>query len=495
MLFFIKVSINFHNKTFSNLVRATMNFFNTNPMGRILNRFSRDFGAVDEYLPIVMFDIVYVFTMLCGLFFLTIMVEPYLLIAIILLIITCFTFWRFYVKTSRCVKRLESVARSYIFNHMTTSVNGMMTIRAFKAQKMLTQEFDHLQDRHTSSWFLFIAANRCFAMWIDFFTYTFIATCVYTLIGFSSGVKSGNVGLIITQFIDLLENFQFSMRQWTEMENQMVSVERIMEYTDIKCEEIRKTGTLPVDWPSNGEIEFQDLELRYLPDQPPTLKKVNFNIKPKEKIGVVGRTGAGKSSLITALFQLYQLDGKILIDQIDSTKVPLEDVRKKISIIPQEPIMFSGTLRKNLDPFEEHDDDTLWKALGLVELKSTVSEMPGGLQSLVSEGGNNFSLGQKQLLCLARALIRKNKILVMDEATASVDPYTDDIIQKTIREQFAHCTVLTIAHRLHTVMDSDKILVMDGGKVVEFDAPSNLLKNSDGFFAKLVKAAGEVTTN
>lgn len=224
------------------------------------------------------------------------------------------------------------------------------------------------------------------------------------------------------------------------------------------------------------------------------MKNLNFTFLSQEKIGIVGRTGAGKSSLIAALFQLTETQGAILIDGRDTKYIGLHDLRSKISIIPQEPVLFSGTMRKNLDPFDEYTDKDLWSALEDVELKQAVTELAGGLNSKMSEGGTNFSVGQRQLVCLARAIIRNNKILVLDEATANVDPQTDALIQKTIRQKFADCTVLTIAHRLHTVMDSDKVMVMDAGTMVEFGHPHVLLQNRNGFLYGMVQQTGVAMT-
>lgn len=305
----------------------------------------------------------------------------------------------------------------------------------------------------------------------------------------------GNVGLAITQSIALTGMFQWGMRQSTELENQMTSVERVLEYTNIeqeKCLETPSEKKPPATWPEHGEIKFVNLYLRYNSTDAPVLKDLNFVIKPQEKVGIVGRTGAGKSSLIAALFQLTETEGSILIDGIDTKDLGLHDLRAKISIIPQEPVLFSGTMRKNLDPFDEYTDAVLWRALEDVELKEVVEDLVAGLESKVSEGGSNFSVGQRQLVCLARAIIRKNKILVLDEATANVDPQTDGLIQTTIRKKFADCTVLTIAHRLHTVMDSDKVLVMDAGKMVEFDQPFKLLQNKQGIFYGMVQQTGKI---
>jgi len=248
----------------------------------------------------------------------------------------------------------------------------------------------------------------------------------------------------------------------------------------------------PKSWPESGTIKFDNLSLRYAPEEPYVLTNLTFDIKSNDKVGIVGRTGAGKSSIIMALFRLAVNEGRIIIDGVDTSKISFTRLRSSISIIPQEPVLFSGSLRKNLDPFDEYSDQALWSALEEVELKTAVSSLPQGLESKMSEGGSNFSVGQRQLVCLARAIVRNNKILVLDEATANVDPQTDALIQNTIRWKFSECTVLTIAHRLHTIMDSDKVVVMDAGKVVEFGHPHELLQNrANGVFYELVQQTGK----
>lgn len=295
----------------------------------------------------------------------------------------------------------------------------------------------------------------------------------------------GNVGLAITQVMGMTGMVQWGMRQSAELENNMTSVERLVEYQNIETEgklESEPDKKPPKDWPDSGKIKFDKVSLRYAPDPESenVLKDLEFEIRPCEKIGIVGRTGAGKSSLINALFRLSYNTGSIIIDMRDTNSMGLHDLRSKISIIPQEPVLFSGTMRYNLDPFEEYTDDKLWSALEQVKLKEVVTDLPAALETRIAEGGSNFSVGQRQLVCLARAILRENKILLMDEATANVDPQTDALIQTTIRNKFLDCTVLTIAHRLNTVMDSDKILVMDAGHAVEFGTPYELLTRDSG---------------
>jgi ATP-binding cassette subfamily C (CFTR/MRP) protein 4 len=277
------------------------------------------------------------------------------------------------------------------------------------------------------------------------------------------------------------------MKIWSDLETQMTSVERVNDYTELTPETQSGQGTPPKSWPTNGKIYFNKISMKYTQNGPFVLYNVSFKIQAGEKIGIVGRTGAGKTSIVSALFRLYDFDGSITIDEVDSKSISPNDLRSKIAIIPQQPVLFFGTLRKNLDLFDEFDDSQLWSALEDVKLKDMLSDLPSGLDTMILEGGENFSLGQKQLLCLVRAMLRNVKIVVMDEATANVDLSTDALIQATIRRKFRQCTVITIAHRLDTVMDSDKILVLESGRVVEFDAPEVLLQNVNGFFYNYVK--------
>lgn len=302
----------------------------------------------------------------------------------------------------------------------------------------------------------------------------------------ASDASSAIVGMALSQAMILTNYVQFAVRQATLAIQQLTSVERVLEYTKLDGE-IESDVEPVADWPQTGQICFTNLSLRYHPDSQRTLSDMTIEIQSGWKIGIVGRTGAGKSSIIAALFRLAINDGTISIDGIDTSSISLKSLRSRISIIPQEPVLFSATIRSNLDPFNYFSDDELWKALGAVELKSSVP----ALDFVVTEAGSNFSIGQRQLICLARAILRKDRILVLDEATANVDPQTDALIQRTIRERFVNSTVLTIAHRLRTVMDSDRILVLDAGRILEFDEPHVLLQNPDGVFSQMVAATGQ----
>lgn len=381
---------------------------------------------------------------------------------------------------------------------MNATLQGLSTVRAFDAQDALEGEFHVHQDLNTSAWYLFICSTRWFALWLDLVCLLYIGTVTFSFLFLTgTAAKSGDVGLAILSSINLIGLCQWGMRQTAELENQMTSVERIVEYAEIQPEpplESDASNAPPKDWPWAGNVAFKDLSLRYVENGARTLRNLSFHIEAKEKVGIVGRTGAGKSSMIQALFRLANNQGQILIDGIDIGVIGLHELRKKLSIIPQEPILFSGRLRFNLDPFGGSTDVELWDSLEQVELKTVISQMPGGLDCRILDGGTNLSVGQRQLVCLARAILRNNRVLILDEATANVDPETDKLIQETIRTKFADSTVLTIAHRLHTVMDYDKVLVMDAGEAVEFGHPFELIQKPKGFFKMLVDQTGSETS-
>ncbi|KAJ8978761.1 hypothetical protein NQ317_017484 [Molorchus minor] len=412
------------------IINTSMRFFEVNPSGRILNRFSKDMGSIDEILPLVILD----------------------------------------------------------------TLQGLTTIRAFGVQESLKKIFDSQQNMHSSPFYMFMTCNRAFGFWLDLHCVIYIGLVTMGFLVLENETYGGNVGLAITQSLSLTGMFQWGMRQWSELENQMTSVERVAEYADLKPEPDAYVENVPNDWPLEGCLKIDHVSLRYSTEEPYVLNDVSFTIQPMEKVGIVGRTGAGKSSITSALFRLAEIEGNVYIDDVNTKTISLQTLRSKMSIIPQEPVLFSGTLRRNLDPFDQYEDYQLWQALKEVELERLTHELPSGLNSKVSEGGSNFSLGERQLICLARAIVRNNKILVLDEATASVDHETDILIQRTIREKFQHCTVLTIAHRLNTVMDSNKILVMDAGMVVEFDHPYILLQRDDSWLSRLVHQTGKSMT-
>ncbi|KAK9297340.1 hypothetical protein QLX08_008913 [Tetragonisca angustula] len=491
-----------HDMAFSALIRTSMRFFDTNPSGRILNRFSKDIGAIDELLPKAILDAGQICMMMVGSLTVSCVVNPLFLIPIAFLGAVFYWIRKVFLKTSKNIKRMEGMTRSPVFTHLNATLNGLTTIRAYRAQDILKKEFDKLQDVHTSTFYMYIVASTAFGFSLDIFCFVFTSLVTFSFLLLEQSFSGGEVGLAITQVMAMTGMIQWGMRQNAEVANQMMAVERVLEYTQIvpepnlrdRGEFAKKTekqvalpANAPKNWPMNGLIKFRSVYMKYVEDDPPVLKGLNIAINPGEKIGIVGRTGAGKSSLISALFRLAKIDGVIEIDGVDTGSICLEDLRRHISIIPQDPVLFSGTLRRNLDPFNEFTDKALWEVLEEVELKDAVTTTGTGLENRVLDRGSNYSVGQRQLVCLARAILRNNKILMLDEATANVDPQTDALIQQTIRKKFANCTVLTIAHRLNTIMDSDKVLVMDKGRMAEFDHPHILLQNSYSQFKSLVK--------
>ncbi|XP_026323582.1 multidrug resistance-associated protein 4-like isoform X1 [Hyposmocoma kahamanoa] len=491
---FFKVSMtasrNLHNDMFHSMLRGVMRFFDTNSSGRILNRFSKDIGALDELLPRFLLESIQIYLVMFSILALNAAALVWTLLPTTIILLLFYTILQIYLKSAQSIKRLEGTTKSPVFSHMSATLNGISTIRSSGAQQRLIKEFDRFQDIHTSTWSSYLASGVTLGFWLDFICVLYLSIVIVAfLVIDSKTIFSGNVGLAISQTLILTGMLQFGVRQTAEVISQMTSVERILQYTHIEREPQWDKGAkeTPKDWPWQGTIEFRNCYMKYTPEDLPVLKNLNLIINSGWKVGIVGRTGAGKSSLISSLFRLAIVEGEVIIDGVDTSELALQDLRSKISIIPQEPVLFSATVRYNLDPFNEYDDDRLWQALEAADLKAAVP----ALDFKVSEGGSNFSLGQRQLVCLARAILRGNRILVLDEATANVDPKTDEFIQKTIRKRFADCTVLTVAHRLNTIMDSDRVMVMDSGRLVEFDHPYKLLSNSEGYFTKMVKETSD----
>lgn len=481
-----------HNRMFNSILRTPVRFFDINPIGRILNRFSKDIGHLDSLLPWTFVDFIQVFLQIIGVVAVASSVIPWILIPVIPLLIAFLFLRRYFLRTSRDVKRIESTTRSPVFSHLSSSLQGLWTIRAFKAEERFQQTFDAHQDLHSEAWFLFLTTSRWFAVRLDGMCSVFVTITAFGCLLLKDSMRAGDVGLALSYAVTLMGMFQWGVRQSAEVENMMTSVERVVEYTELESEAPWETQKRPPpDWPNRGLITFDRVNFSYSSDGPVILKNISAMFRPREKVGIVGRTGAGKSSLISALFRLTEPEGKILVDGVLTSEIGLHDLRQKMSIIPQDPVLFTGTMRKNLDPFNQHSDPDLWNALEEVQLKAAVEELPAKLETELAESGSNFSVGQRQLVCLARAILRKNRILIIDEATANVDPRTDELIQKTIRYKFKECTVLTIAHRLNTIIDSDRILVLDAGRIHEYDAPHVLLQDQNGIFYKMVQQTGK----
>ncbi|ODV75658.1 uncharacterized protein CYBJADRAFT_161059 [Cyberlindnera jadinii NRRL Y-1542] len=409
---------------------------------------------------------------------------------------------QYYITSSRDLKRIVSVSRSPIFSHLQETLNGFETILAFgQSDRFQFIQFENLAF-HLKVVYMFRSINRWLFSRLQFMgSIVIFSTASLAIL---QGISGGMAGLLITYALSVTSSLSFIVRMTVEVETNIVSVERVLDYCDLPPEADEITNVRPPEhWPTEGAVRFDHYTTKYRANLDPVLNNISFEVKPREKIGIVGRTGAGKSTLSLALFRIIEpTEGRVLIDDVDITKLGLHDLRSNLAIIPQDSQAFEGTVRQNLDPLGSYKDEQLWKALELAHLKPFIENLDKddtdgnvGLDAKLSEGGSNMSVGQRQLLCLARALLNPSKVLVLDEATASVDVETDRVVQDTIRSEFKDRTILTIAHRIDTVMDSDKILVLESGEVKEFDSPQNLLKNKDSMFYHLCEQGGYIGTS
>ncbi|KAL1967684.1 hypothetical protein VTN77DRAFT_2941 [Rasamsonia byssochlamydoides] len=492
----IEASRKFHERMAFAIFRSPMSFFETTPSGRILNRFSSDIYRVDEVLART-FNMLFVNTARAVFTMAVIAIStPAFLILIIPLGAVYLSYQKYYLRTSRELKRLDSVSRSPIYAHFQESLGGVSTIRAYRQAKRFTLENEWRMDANSRAYFPSISANRWLAVRLEFIGSIIIfAAAVFAIISVAtgSGLSAGMVGLAMSYALQITQSLNWIVRQTVEVETNIVSVERVLEYANLPSEapDVIFKNRPGISWPAHGGVVFQNYSTRYRPGLDLVLKDINLDIKPHEKIGVVGRTGAGKSSLTLALFRIIEpASGSISIDGLNISTIGLLDLRGRLAIIPQDPALFEGTVRDNLDPRHVHDDTELWSVLAHARLKDHVASMDGQLDALIHEGGSNLSQGQRQLISLARALLTPSNILVLDEATAAVDVETDALLQRTLRSSiFKDRTIITIAHRINTIIDSDRIIVLDRGTVAEFDTPAELIRRG-GKFYELVKEAG-----
>lgn len=487
-----------HNSMLHSILRAPMVFFQTNPLGRIINRFAKDLSDIDRNVAPFANMFLNQVSQLISTFVLIGIVSTMSLWAIMPLLVLFYGAYLYYQSTAREVKRLDSITRSPVYAQFGEALNGLSTIRAYKAYDRMASINGKSMDNNIRFTLVNMSGNRWLAIRLETvggLMIWFTATFAVMQNGRAENQQAfaSTMGLLLSYALNITSLLTAVLRLASLAENSFNAVERVGTYIELPSEgpSIVEDNRPPPGWPSAGSIRFEDVVLRYRPELPPVLHGISFTISPSDKVGIVGRTGAGKSSMLNSLFRIVELErGKILIDDYDISKYGLKDLRKVLGIIPQSPVLFSGTVRFNLDPFNEHNDADLWEALERAHLKDVIRRNSLGLDSEVSEAGENFSVGQRQLLSLSRALLRRSKILVLDEATAAVDVRTDALIQKTIREEFKSRTMLIIAHRLNTIIDCDKILLLDAGQVVEFDTPESLLRKEESAFSKMVQSTG-----
>lgn len=483
-----------HNSMFKKIIRAPMLYFNQNPVGKIVSHFSKDQDSADEALP----DQIHVTTIYFMILLTTVVLIcikiPYYTAALFLLVIFFILIFFIYMPATQKLKTELSSTNASLFSLFSESLGGIVVIRAFKTiprfQEMILERIDFNHKAYFTSQMLHMWVS--FRMDIVSSLMIFITACLGILT--KGNISSSDFGVVISNSFQQLVFSTWVVRGLSEINSLIGCTERISDVISNTPQEppaIIKSCRAPDNWPSKGKIEIKNLVLSYEPGSKPVLNNVNLSVKGGEKIGVVGATGSGKTTCLMSLFRLVEPEGgEIFIDDIDVMKMGLTDLRSRLAIIPQESVLFKGTIRSNLDPFNRFTDSQLWDALDSSNLKQQIKAMPLKLESPVFENGSNYSLGQKQLICLARALLLKSPVVVFDEATASLDLQTDSMIQKIIHKEFAQCTILTIAHRLETIIDCDRILVLEAGQVAEFDTPAALLSNPKGLFTTLVDKAG-----
>lgn len=515
LLMSLKASRALFNRMTYAVLRTPLRWFDTVPLGRILNRFTADFNVVDTRISIDLqmsagsaFSVIGI--CVAGMF-----VSPYIILLATALLLVCARIAILYLDGARPTKRLESTTRSPIFDLFGSALSGVTTIRSFdKSRDYIHAMYEKVDDYGMATWYLWLF-NRWMG-WRMAFVGAMFSVAVAIIILLNSYMSAALAGFTLSFALQFSEQVLWALRNYASVELDMNAAERVVEYSEIPIED-QGGEDPPASWPSEGRVEVNDLVVSYADDLPPVLKGLTFNVQKNERVGVVGRTGAGKSSLTLALFRFLEArSGSIHVDGRDISKIKLRELRSRLAIIPQDPVLFSGTVRSNLDPFDDRSDDELREALQRVHLVDSSPGTPAepassgsassstaapaantnpfrSLTSPVSEGGLNLSQGQRQLLCLARAIVARPKVMFLDEATSAVDMATDTLIQRSIREEFTQSTLIVIAHRLSTIADFDRILVLSEGAVAEFGTPQELWEKDGGkgMFRGMCEESGE----
>ncbi|XP_036376338.1 ATP-binding cassette sub-family C member 9 isoform X5 [Megalops cyprinoides] len=488
----LSAATSLHHNLLNKIIHAPLRFFDVTPLGQILNRFSADTNIIDQHIPPTLESLTRS-TLLClSAIGVIAFVTPTFLIALVPLIVAFYFIQKYFRVASKDLQDLDDSTQLPLLCHFSETAEGLTTIRAFRHEARFKQRMLELTDTNNTAYLFLSAANRWLEVRTDYLGAVIVLTAAMASIwGSFHGPQSGLVGLGLTYALTVTNYLNWVVRNLADLEVQMAAVKKVNSFLSTESENYEgcmDVSQVPEDWPQQGEIKIQDLSVRYDPMLKPVLKHVNAYINPGQKVGICGRTGSGKSSLSLAFFNMVDMfEGKIVIDGIDICKLPLQTLRSRLSIILQDPILFSGSIRFNLDPERKCTDEGLWEALEIAQLKNMVKALPGGLDAMVTEGGENFSVGQRQLFCLARAFVRKSSILIMDEATASIDMATENILQKVVMTAFADRTVVTIAHLVSSITEAEQVLVFSSGILVECDSALNLLAQEDSLFSVLVR--------
>ena len=486
----LQASRRLHNRMLHRLLRTPMRFFDTNPSGRILNRFSKDIGFLDEQLPTVFYDFWQNFTHNIAVAIAICTAQYIMIVPFFILTISTLSLRFYYLRSSTQIKRMESIARSPLYSHFSLTLQGISTIRALGIESRVIQDFHFLQDEHSRVWYHYIAGERWFGMRIDLLATLTIEFGIFSVFVSHCIFDQGElINFSFPLLFSIVYSFYYLVKLSGHVEIFMVSVDRILKYSELPQERITDCDSPnpPPQRLDTGKIEYENICFKYSDELPYVLRNICLTIFPGEKIGIIGRTGAGKSSLFNSLLRINEnSSGRITVDSQDIQSLNLYEHRNRISVIPQDPFLFSGTLSFNLDPFSQFSTEEVWDALSKSHMRGRVECLPGQLGAKVEEDGFNFSTGERQLLCLARAILTRNKIILIDEATANVDLHTDQLIQQVIRSHFSDCSLLTIAHRIETIINSDRIVVLENGGIIDTGAPSTMLLDENSYLSKLL---------
>eukprot|EP00172_Hildenbrandia_rubra_P001758 Plantae.Rhodophyta-Hildenbrandia_rubra.ctg23494.p1 GENE.Plantae.Rhodophyta-Hildenbrandia_rubra.ctg23494~~Plantae.Rhodophyta-Hildenbrandia_rubra.ctg23494.p1 ORF type:complete len:547 (+),score=34.24 Plantae.Rhodophyta-Hildenbrandia_rubra.ctg23494:176-1642(+) len=479
----------------STVISAPLSWFNKTPSGRILNRFNADMDKIDALLAWSFDTFLYLFVRFSSVVVVIIVVFPLSLVPFVCIFAAFLYYQGRYRRPKIDLARLEAMSRSPLFSHFSETLEGMSSIRAYNELHRTRTANYKLTDRYLAAIYTSFAFDRWLSSRLQLLCALFIACTTFLILVSKDLMSTSMAGFLLSYAIDIPENMFYTVRYFTQFEYHLASVERVREYSNVQDENESsvvktKKDCCSKEWPSQGNIELRDVTLRYRRDLSPALNHVTFTVPPGTVCGIVGRTGAGKSSLVSILFRLAGgYEGEVLIDGVNILDLPLQKLRSQMSIIPQEPLIFSGTVRWNLDPGDEHSDSDIWRVLrvcGLVDDEGHEGVYPDMELGMSGSGLSKLSLGQQQLLCLGRALLRKSRIVVLDEATSSVDRKVDQKVQQIVQKHFAHSTVLIVAHRIDTVMDADQVILMADGRIVA-QGPPNFLKKSNAEFSRMAE--------